>query len=94
MAFDIRPLQRALGALRFTTPLEEEDSNYVERPDGLGQEILDHIMVPTTHRLLLAGRPGAGSPPSCSRSIASPTGTTPSSSARAIGTSISTVSIP
>ncbi len=60
MAFDIRPLQRALGALRFTTPLEEEDSNYVERPDGLGQEILDHIMVPTTHRLLLAGPAGCG----------------------------------
>ncbi len=60
MGFDIRPLQRALGALRFTTPLKEGDHSYVERPDGLGQQILDHIMVPSTHRLLLAGPAGCG----------------------------------
>jgi energy-coupling factor transporter ATP-binding protein EcfA2 len=60
VAFDIRPLQRAQGALRFTTPLKEGDPSYVERPDGLGQQILDHIMVPSTHRLLLAGPAGCG----------------------------------
>lgn len=60
MSFDIRPLQKALRALRFTTPLQEGDASYVERSDGLGQQILDHIMVPTTHRLLLAGPAGCG----------------------------------
>lgn len=60
MAFDIRPLQMALGALRFTIPLKEGDPSYIERPDGLGQQILDRIMVPTTHRLLLAGPAGCG----------------------------------
>lgn len=60
MSFDIRPLQKALRALRFTTPLEEGDTSYVERSDGLGQQILDRIMVPTMHRLLLAGPAGCG----------------------------------
>ena len=60
MATDLRPLQRALSALRFTVPLEEGDANYVEREDGLGQQILDRIMIPSTHRLLLAGPAGCG----------------------------------
>src|ERR1700722_6822122 len=60
MATDIRPLQQALSALRFTVPLEEGDPNYVERADGLGQQILDRIMIPSTHRLLLAGPAGCG----------------------------------
>lgn len=60
MGFDIQPLQRALRALSFTIPLDEGDPSYVERSDGLGQKILDHIMVPSTHRLLLAGPAGCG----------------------------------
>lgn len=60
MAFDIRPLHRALGALHFTTPLVEGDLSYVERPDNLGQQILDRVMAPATHRLLLAGPAGCG----------------------------------
>ncbi len=60
MSFDIRPLQQALRRLRFTTPLGEDDESYVPRPDGLGQRILDRIMAPSMHRLLLAGPAGCG----------------------------------
>ena len=34
--------------------------DYVERPDALGQRILDRIMNPISHRLLLAGPAGCG----------------------------------
>jgi len=60
MTVDLRPLQQALSALRYTTPLGEGDPGYVLRPDGLGQQILNRIMVPGTHRLLLGGPAGCG----------------------------------
>lgn len=60
MAVDLRPLQRALGALRYTTPLREGDPSYIPRPDGLGEQILNRVMVPGMHRLLLGGPAGSG----------------------------------
>jgi hypothetical protein len=60
MAVDIRPIQRALRALRATVPLKEGEADYVKRPDGLGQKILERIMNPISHRLLLAGPAGCG----------------------------------
>lgn len=60
MALDLRTIQRALRNLRATVPLADGEAEYVARPDGLGQKILDRIINPITHRLLLAGPAGCG----------------------------------
>lgn len=60
MRVPLRSLQRTLEALHYTTPLGEGDPGYVPRPDGLGQQILNRVMVPGTHRLLLGGPAGSG----------------------------------
>lgn len=60
MAVDIRPLLRALKTLTFTTPLAEGSENYVARRDGLGQQILNRLLVPATRRLLVGGPAGCG----------------------------------
>lgn len=60
MAADLRPIQRALRGLRATVPLKEGEAEYVERPDALGQKVIDRVVNPITHRLLLAGPAGCG----------------------------------
>lgn len=60
MAVDLRPIQHALRSLRATVPLKDGEAEYVERPDALGQKIIDRVINPITHRLLLAGPAGCG----------------------------------
>jgi hypothetical protein len=60
MTVNLRPIQKALSNLRYTVPLDEGDQQYVDRPDHLGQQILNRIMEPGTKRLVLAGPAGCG----------------------------------
>jgi len=60
MAADLRLIQRALRTLRATVPLKDGAAEYVERPDALGQKIIDRVAHAITHRLLLAGPTGCG----------------------------------
>ncbi|HZH13651.1 MAG TPA: ATP-binding protein [Archangium sp.] len=60
MDVDLRPLQKALRELRFTTPLAQDDSRYVARTDDLRQKLLNRILAPTERILLIGGPAGCG----------------------------------
>jgi hypothetical protein len=60
MAADLRPLQRALKNLGFTSPLRTEDTRYVPRQDVLSRQLLNRLRSPTAPTLLLGGPAGCG----------------------------------
>lgn len=60
MDVDLRPLQRALKELGFTSPLRTEDTRYVIRQDALGRQLLNRLRAPTAPTLLLGGPAGCG----------------------------------
>src|SRR5580658_4445240 len=60
MSVDLRPLQRAIRALRFTLPLEADDGLYVAREDRLGERLRERIGTAGLPRVLLAGPAGCG----------------------------------
>ncbi|MDC0710412.1 AAA family ATPase [Stigmatella sp. ncwal1] len=60
MDADLRPLQRALKELGFTSPLRMEDARYVPRQDALGRQLLNRLRAPTAPTLLLGGPAGCG----------------------------------
>lgn len=57
---DLRPLQQAIRALRYTLPLEPDDLRYVARADALSTQIRSRMLAPSASRVLIAGTPGCG----------------------------------